>query len=299
MPPEIVRPQKLDPSDPHPNLASPRPVLDFLQITLGCALAGITFNVLLRSNGIASGGVVGMSLLMNNLTGIEPAYFQWFLNLIILFAALKVLGKNFAIRSLVGMLILPLVVFLTRSWPPLTENLVLAALTGGAGLGIGMGLVFRANGSVGGFSTLTLLAHRKLHIPVDRGIVFLDGLVILGAMAVFRNAEQVLGSILCVFLTGRVARAILTGMGTAKMTLIITNRSEKVIEHIFNGLLAGVTRIPSEGAFLGTERSTLLTVTRVSEIVLLKRLVRECDPKAFVIVCDTAEVLGYGFKPLQ
>lgn len=295
----IERPNKLNLNDPHPKLTSPRPVLDFLQMILGCVIAGVTFNLILRPNGIACGGVVGLSLLASEKTGLEPAYFQWTLNIVILLAALKILGKQFAFRSLVGMLALPLIVFLTRNWPPLTDNLVLAALSGGAGLGMGMGLVFRANGSVGGFSSLALLAHRKLQIPVDRSILFLDGLVILGALVVFQNAEQVLGAVLCVFLTGRTARAILSGMGTAQMSLIVTNQDQVIVERILSELTSGVTKIASEGAFTGQERDTLMVVTRVSEIVALKRLVRECDTEAFMVVCDAAEVLGYGFKPLH
>lgn len=296
---DIERPNKLNSDDPHPKLSSPRPVLELLQMVLGCVIAGVTFNIVLRPNGIACGGVVGLSLLASEKTGLEPAYLQWTLNILILLAAFKVLGKQFAFRSLVGMLTLPLVVFLTRNWAPLTDDFVLAALSGGAGLGMGMGLVFRANGSVGGFSSLALLAHRKLQIPVDRSILILDGSVVLGALAVFQNAEQVLGAVLCVFLTGRTARAILGGMGTAQMSLIVTNKDEVIVERILNELTSGVTRIASEGGFTGQKRDTLMVVTRVSEIVALKRLVRECDTDAFVVVCDTSEVLGYGFKPLH
>ena len=138
---DIERPNKLNSDDPHPKLSSPRPVLELLQMVLGCVIAGVTFNIVLRSNGIACGGVVGLSLLASEKTGLEPAYLQWTLNILILLAAFKVLGKQFAFRSLVGMLTLPLVVFLTRNWAPLTDDFVLAALSGGAGLGMGLSLI--------------------------------------------------------------------------------------------------------------------------------------------------------------
>jgi len=183
MPENATRPPFLSTEEPHPKSKLRNPASDILQMLLGCLIAGITFNTLLRHNAIASGGIVGISTLLASY-GIEPAYAQWGLNFVILIGAYRILGRSFAIRSLLGMIALPLFVFLTRDLPSMTDNLVLAALTGGAGLGLGMGLVFRANGSVGGFSTLALLAYRKLQIPVDRSILVLDGLVVLGAIIV-------------------------------------------------------------------------------------------------------------------
>lgn len=297
-PPDSL-PSRISPADPHPKRAHPRPIFDLCQMLIGCSLAGIAFNVLLRPNGIAPGGVVGLSLVTQAFTGLEPAYFQWVANLLILAAAFKLLGKAFALRSFVGMLALPFFVFLTKDWPPLTDDLVLAALSGGAGLGIGMGLVFRANGSIGGFSTLALLAFRHFNISVDRSILALDGIVILGALIVFQNAEQVLAAILCVFLTGRCARGILLGSGSAKMALIVTDHHEEMTLKILGDPTLGVTKLHSQGGYSNQERETLMVVTRVSEIVLLRRLVRDIDPGAFMIVCDTQEVLGFGFKPLR
>ena len=295
---KVARPAFQSSEDPHPKTKAAHPIADILQMLLGCIIAGTTFNVLLLGNGIASGGIVGISLLVSNF-GIEPAFTQWAFNLTILLAALKVLGKDFALRSLLGMLALPLVVFLTRDLPPLTDNLVLAALTGGAGLGLGMGLVFRANGSVGGFSTLALLAYRKLQIPVDRSILFLDSLVIIGALVIFRNAELVLGAMLCVFFTGRTARGILGSLSTAKVVTIITRQADLLSERLIAELGAGVTRSHCKGAFTGEERETLLSVVRMSEVVGVKRIIQHYDPDAFVVISDTSEVLGYGFGTLH
>jgi uncharacterized membrane-anchored protein YitT (DUF2179 family) len=299
MVPEIPLPEKITRDDPHPKRARPRPLLDILQMFVGCGIAGVAFNVLLRPNDIASGGVVGLSLVVQGFSSLEPAFFQWGANFLILFAALKLLGKAFALRSLVGMLMLPLVVYLTRDWAALTDNVVLAALTGGAGLGIGMGIVFRANGSIGGFSTLALLAHKEFNIPVDRTILCLDGLVIFAATLVFRDAEQVLAALICVFLTGRIARSVLSGTGSAKMALIVTEHPNALTQHILSEFTLGVTKLHSQGGYSGNERDTLMVVTRVSEVIRLQRLVRKHDPQAFMIVCDTLEVLGYGFKALR
>ena len=207
-------------------------------------------------------------------------------------------GRAFAFRSLVGMIALPGFILATRHLPPLTDNILLAAICGGMGVGTGLGLVFRANGSVGGFSTLALAFHRFFGLPVDKGILMLDGMVLLGAFFVF-NGEQVLSALICIFLIGRIARGVLSGMGNSKVALIVSEKSHDITERVLVDIPLGVTQLSGQGAYSGDARDVLMVVMRAPEIVRLKRLVKEVDSSAFMIVCDTQEVLGYGFKPHQ
>ncbi|MDP0490166.1 MAG: YitT family protein [Verrucomicrobiota bacterium JB023] len=276
----------------------PRPLQDFCKILFGTALAAICFNVLLRPNFVAPGGVVGLSLVLQPIVGWEPAFVQWGFNAVILLLGLRWFGIAFAMRSLTGMVALPAFVLLSRDWPALTDNILLAAIAGGAGLGIGLGTVFRANGSVGGFSTLALAFHRFFAIPVDRGIMMLDGLVVAGALLVF-TPEQVLSALICITLTGRIARGVLTGVGNSKVALIVSARSHEITERVLEEIPLGVTKLSGSGAYTGDQREILMIVMRPAETVRLKRLVREIDADAFMIMCDTLEVLGYGFKPHQ
>lgn len=274
----------------------PHPFLDLGYIVAGSLVAGLAFTLFLRPNGIVPSGVVGLSLVIQRATGFEPAFTQWGLNLLALALGSWWLGKDFFLRSLTATLLLPLVVFLTRNLAPLTHNMLLAAICGGVGVGIGVGLVFRGNSSIGGFSTLALALQRTTGLTMDKIFIFLDGLVVLCAALAF-SAEQVLCALVCITLAGRTIRGVLTGFGTSKVAMIVSVHAEEICAAILRDIPLGVTKLTGQGGYTGEPRQVLMTVMRPMEMVRLKQTVRAIDPSAFMILCDASEVLGYGFKP--
>ena len=274
----------------------PHPLLDLGYIVVGCLIAGLSFALFLRPNGIVPSGVVGLSLIIERGLGIEPAFSQWVLNGIALLIGAWWLGRDFFLRSLAATLLLPLVVFLTRNSPPLTTNMLLAALCGGVGAGIGIGLVFRGNSTLGGFSMLALALQRATGLTMDKIFIVLDGLVVLCAALAF-SAEQVLCALVCITLAGRTVRGVLTGFGTSKVAMIVSSQAEEICAAILRDIPLGVTKLTGQGGYTGEPRQVLMTVMRPMEMVRLKEVVRAVDPSAFMILCDASEVLGYGFKP--
>jgi len=273
----------------------PRLLKDTAFLVIGCIIGGLAFTLFLRPNGITPSGVVGLSLVLYKTIGLEPAYTQWGLNLIALGLGAWWFGRDFMVRSIVATLVLPLVVFLARGLPPLTTNPLLAAICGGVGVGIGVGLVFRANGSIGGFSTLALALQKSTGITMDRIFWVLDGLVVLCAALAF-TAEQVLCAMVSIALAGRTIRGVLTGFGTSKVAMIVSTQAEEICAAILRDIPLGVTKLTGQGGYTGEARQVLLTVMRPTEMVRLKNTVRAIDPAAFMILCDASEVLGYGFK---
>jgi uncharacterized membrane-anchored protein YitT (DUF2179 family) len=273
----------------------PQPLQDAALIVVGCIVAGLAFTLFLRPNGIAPSGVVGVSLVAYKSFGIEPAYTQWVLNLVALALGGWWLGRDFLVRSLAATLLLPLVAFLTRDFHPLTNNMLLAAICGGVGVGIGVGLVFRGNSSLGGFSTLALALQKTTGLTMDKIFIFLDGVVVLCAALTF-SAEQVLCALVCITLAGRTIRGVLTGFGTSKVAMIVSTRAEEICAAVLRDIPLGVTKLDGQGGYTGEPRQVLMTVMRPTEMVRLKNTVRAIDPAAFMILCDASEVLGYGFK---
>ncbi|HWA25008.1 MAG TPA: YitT family protein [Lacunisphaera sp.] len=280
----------------HESERRPHPLRDALLIIAGCIIAALSFTFFLRPNSIAPSGVVGVSLVLGKVAGIEPAYTQWTLNLIALALGTWWFGRDFMVRSLAATFLLPLVVFLTRGMPALTLNPLLAAICGGVGVGLGVGLVFRAHGSIGGFSTLALALQKSTGLTMDKIFIFLDGLVVLLAVLAF-SAEQVLCALVCIVLAGRTIRGVLTGFGTSKVAMIVSTHAEEICGAVLRDIPLGVTKLAGQGGYTGEPKQVLMTVMRPMEIVRLKQAVRAIDPAAFMILCDASEVLGYGFKP--
>ncbi len=273
----------------------PRTWRDLGLVVLGSLVVALGFNLLLRSGGIAPGGVPGASLVLQRISGIEPAIWQALLNGALLVFGGLMLGRAFLVRCALGSALVPTFVALTRELPPLTSNPLLAAICGGVAAGIGIGLVFLGRGSVGGFSTVAIVLHRKWGWPVDRSILALDGAVIVAAAFVFPT-EQALCAIVASALLSRTVRRVLSGGDHAKMALIVTNEPEAVAEAVMHEIDLGLTRLAGEGGYTGEARAILMVVMRPSDTPRLKRVVKEHDPRAFLTLTDASEVLGYGFK---
>ena len=281
---------------PHRRTVKPTPGRDIALGVLGTALVALSFTLLLRPNQLAPGGLPGVSLLLERATGLPPAVSQAVLNLAFLLIGWKEMGRGFLVRSLLGSLLLPLFVALTQAWPALSHDRMLAVICGGAGTGIGVGLVFRGRGSVGGFSALALVAQRRWGVPVDRVFLTLDGTVVALAALAF-PPEAVLAALVGVFIIARSARAVLTGFSNAQCGLIIAREPAAIREAVLRELDLGLTVLPGQGGHSGEAREVLMVVMRPADVPRLKATVRALDPEAFVVLVEADEVLGYGFKP--
>ncbi|NRD76669.1 YitT family protein [Bacillus sp. BRMEA1] len=279
-------------TDKYPGL---RILSDYILVIIGSAIIAVAFNVFLLPNRIASGGVSGISTILKSVLGWEPAYVQWAFNIPLFIAGVVFLGKQFGMKTLVGTIFLPLVVFLTSDLQPWTHNALLAALFGGIGVGLGLGIVFRGKASTGGTDLAAQIIHKYTGFTLGRCVVMIDGLIVLTAAVVF-DIEKALYAIIGLYVTSKTIDFIQVGFGHSKMAMIITNKQEDVREGILHKIDRGVTKLSAYGGFTDHERPVLMCVVDQTEFTKLKQLVKNIDPSAFVVVMDAAEVLGEGFK---
>lgn len=264
-------------------------------VLVGSALVAIAFNVFLLPNQIASGGVSGISTILSQTLGLEPAYVQWAFNIPLFIAGLMLLGMQFGVKTLVGTLFLPFVVFLTRSWPAWTHDALLSSICGGIIVGMGLGIVFRGKASTGGTDVAAQIIHKYTHLSLGTCVAIIDGLIVLSATVVF-DIEKGLYALISLYATSKTVDLVQIGIRRSKIALIITNHESEVRHAILHELDRGVTRLFGLGGYTDDFRPILLCVVEQSEFTRLKQLVKLVDSKAFVIVTDATEVLGEGFK---
>nr|WP_235427022.1 YitT family protein [Cohnella kolymensis] len=272
-----------------------REIFSYLSLLIGAFLIAVSFNLFLLSNRIASGGVSGISVIVNTLVHIPPAYTQWALNIPLFIAGILVLGRHFGVKTAVGSVILPFFVLLTSHWTAPTHNPLLAAIYGGLGVGLGLGLVFRGRGSTGGLDVAAQIIHRITGIRLGLAVAALDALVILAA-AFFISFENALYALIGLYVTSKTIDIVQTGLQTSKAAFIISKDPERVSAAILHDLDRGLTKLEGVGGYTGENRPVLLVVVGQSEVTRLKNLVRDADPEAFVIISNAAEVLGEGFR---
>ncbi|MDQ0339926.1 uncharacterized membrane-anchored protein YitT (DUF2179 family) [Caldalkalibacillus uzonensis] len=270
-------------------------IKDYTYLLVGATLVAIAFNLFLYPNMIASGGVVGISTILGYVTGIEPGYIQWAINIPLFVAGVAVLGKQFGLKTLIGTVYLPLAVLVTAHLEPVTENPFLAALFGGVGVGVGLGLVFRGRASTGGVDLAAQIVHKFTGLRLGLGILIIDGLIVISSAFVF-NIELALYALITLYITSKTIDLVQMGMGYAKVAFIISSQQEDIRQAILHDLDRGVTRLTATGGYTNTPREMLMCVVNQMEVTKLKELVRHIDPAAFVVVTDANEVLGEGFK---
>jgi uncharacterized membrane-anchored protein YitT (DUF2179 family) len=272
-----------------------RHAVDIALIVIGSLITALSFNLFMLPNGIASGGVSGLSVLAESWLNVEPAFTQWSLNIPLFVLGVLILGKQYGIRSLLGSVVLPLFIYVTKDVSIPTTNPLLASIYAGIGVGLGLGLVFRGRGSTGGLTILAQIIQKVTGLSFSLSVVLLDGTVIMLAAFVL-GMEQALYALITLYITGRVINSLEVGFSSTKVAYIISDRIEEISQAILHDLDRGLTKLNAQGGYTGDNRTVLMAVVGQNEITRLKALVRSVDSGAFVIITDAHEVLGEGFK---
>jgi uncharacterized membrane-anchored protein YitT (DUF2179 family) len=283
------------PGSPNPQWDA---VWDYLQIVLGCFIVAASFNLLLNGNRLVNGGLTGISTLLHSSFRIEPAVTQIAVNAVLFLLGTALLGRRFGVKTLVGILLLPTFVFMTRHLQPLTNNLLLAALYGGVGTGVGLGLLFRGGGSVGGTSLAAQIIARYLGMNIGTALLLCDGLII-GVASLTFGPEPAMYGLISLFVVKRAVDVVQSGLSTSKLALIICKQQsgvESIRRAVIEDIDRGLTILNGTGGFTGQDRPVLMVVVSESEVSRLKALVHSADPSAFLVLTDAAEVMGEGFK---
>lgn len=274
---------------------------DYLLILLGSTLQAISLRVFLIPAKLASGGVSGLSQIINNFTG-------WPIGLMVLIGNIPLIimgwgflgGRRFAARTVIAILTFSVLIDIPLSFLPangITKDIVLNALYGGVVSGIGFGLVYRGRGTSGGSDILARILSSWRGIPVTQSYLITDAVVIFLAGIAF-SWENALYALVMLYVSGIAAESISQGSNILRTGLIITASPDPIINEIFTRLKRGVTIMDGRGGYSGEEKSILLCVVTRAEIPHLKALTRELDPKAFLIIGQAHEVRGEGFLPM-
>ena len=271
----------------------------YLVITVGAVIYAVGFQFFLYPNNITSGGVVGTSMIINQLTGFPVGVMTILLNVPLFIIAWRHFGLDFLIGSLVGMgLSSVLVDVFASSELILTDDPMLAAVIGGVVKGMGLGMIYYVGGTTGGIDIVVKILRRKL-ASVNFGTIMLalDTIIIAVYAMVLGRYESAMYSLIAMYVTTKVVDLVLYGIDNACLCYIISNSTEEITKEIVSGPLhRGVTLLEGRGAYSGTHREVMMCVIKRQQIGQLKRLVRNVDEKAFFIVTNAKNVFGNGFE---
>ncbi len=278
------------------------PLISYLWIVVSCAVFGLAFNWFYLPNQISLAGMTGLGQILNFWFPALPVGTAVFLmNIPLFLLGWKLLGGRMLVSSAIAMALSSLAVDLIgalHAFAP-TDPL-LAAVFGGALLGLSLGMVFQQRATTGGTDLIARLLKLKFAwLPMGKLMMMVDLVVIAAVALAFQSLESALYGVIALYVSSVVIDKVLYGLDTSKVAYIISARPQQVIQAIDQELDRGVTILHGAGGFSGEEKDVLLCAFKQKQIVLLKQAVKEIDPSAFLIVCDAHDVLGEGFHTYQ
>lgn len=285
-------------------------IRDYGLITLGTLAQAVGLRLFMVPANLASGGVSGISQLINYLTRTPANPEGWPIGAMIFIGNVPLFligwrflgGPRFALRTAWA---IATVSFFAEAvlWVPffpragLTDDIVLNSLYGAVVSGVGFALVYRGQGTSGGSDILARILNFYRGVPMTQSYLLTDTLVILAAGLVF-GWKEALYAIITLYVSGLVVDTVIEG-GTVRTALIVTSNGQAVAKSILDEMERGVTILEGTGAYTGAARPVLYCVVTRSEIPVLKQIVHDADPQAFMVIGAAHEALGEGFQPLS
>ncbi len=276
-------------------------LLDILADFLGSFLFAISIHMFTAPNQIAPGGVSGICIIINYLTGFPIGLASFLINIPLLILGFKFIGKKFTVRTLKSVVILSVMLdFMEPILPTYQGNMILASLFGGIMMGIGLAVIFMRDSTTGGTDILSRLIQQKLpHVQMGKILLSIDFVVLILSAITFKNLEAMLYGIIAIYANAKMVDAILYGWDTGKLLFIISPNNAQIAEQILKQLDRGATFLDGTGAFSGEKKDVLLCAVRKNQFYRVKSIVYSIDPDAFLIVTETGEVIGEGFKKAE
>lgn len=274
-------------------------VREILEITAGVVLLSLGFYFFLLPLNLVIGGVMGVSVLLQNV--ISVSLFMFIANTVLLFIGLIFLGKIFFVKTIYATLLSPFVIWMLEIsidknffMQHMTESpLLIGALFGGIFLGVGLGIVFRSNATTGGIDIIQNMMKKYLHIPFSMAMYITDGIIIFIAMMI--NFQLGLYAVGTMILSGLIIDRLAIEGKSGFTAFIITDRSLVMQKAIYEKLERGITKVKVIGGFTNQTKDMMICTVDRMQIYQFKQIIKDVDPNAFTFVTRTKEAIGQGF----
>lgn len=273
-------------------------LFSYIQLFIGCLIGSAAYPLFLTPNNIAPGGLTGIAVILNYLFHLPVGTISLAMNIPLFLLGYRSVGKIFAFRSLIATLLFSLLIDILPL-RPMTMDPLLGTLFGGVLLGIGLGLIIRGGATTGGTDMMASMVNRKFQYISTGTILFAFDFLVVAAAGIIVGTSQALYAMICIFVTAKVMDTVMIGFSGNKACLIVSSSWEEIKKRIMFDMGRGVTQLLSKGGYTGDDRPTLLCVVNRQEIMEIKKIVREVDVNAFMIILEAHEAIGDGFSGIH
>lgn len=278
-------------------------VIDIAVIIAGSGVYALGVHCFTAPNNIAPGGVTGLATIVSFVTDLNIGILITLMNIPLLIAGFFLLNRGTMIKTLIGVVVLSVMTdWLLKDVPVYVADSgggILAAIFGGLLMGAGQGIVYAREGTTGGTDIINKIINRfKPEIKLGQISFLVNAAVALSGYIVYQNLDVVLYAVVSVFVQSRVIDGLVYGGLEGKFLMIFSEKPQEIADRLLK-LKRGVTLLSGEGAYSGEKRQVVCIAVHKNEYVKVKRIVKQTDPNAFVIITGASEVLGKGFQKLD
>lgn len=270
---------------------------EFIEIIIGSLLMAAGTSLFLLPNQLSSGGFAGIATIIYYLFGLPLGTTILILNIPLFILTIIRVGKETAIKGLIGTIALSVFIDILEKFEPLTQDRLLACIYGGMLVGLGTAIVLKANASTGGTDLLTYIVRSyKTTYRASSLIVIIDTAIVLLNVIFFKEIEIGLYSAIAIYLNGKMIDIVFEGIYFTKTMFIVSNKYKEISQEIGKELGRGSTAIYAKGMYTREKKMMLWCVASRGEVAKIKQIAEEIDPKAFIVISSAREAWGKGFK---
>ena len=272
---------------------------NYVILTAAAVIYAVAISLFLDPNNIAPGGVTGISILVNRFTKIPTGTVNMMINIPIVLLGFWRFGWRFICSTMYVLALITIFINSLAVYGAVTDDLLIAAVLGGALIGVALALVFKAGATTGGIDIIVKVVRTKRrHIKTNILFLAFDSMVILASWMVFQDLTVAFYAGIAVITDSIVMDKILYGSDEAKMIFVICDKPEQVKQRLFGELDLTATIIPAKGAYTNAPKQMLMIVTRKQVYPKLEEVVKDEDASAFMIVSSASEIFGEGYKDI-
>ena len=275
----------------------PRIFIEIMLTIIGSGMMAAGVSLFLLPNQLSSGGIAGIATITYYLLKIPMGTMILIINIPLFIFSFFKIGKSFFIKSLIGTISLSYFIDLLDSFNPLTQDRLLACIYGGILMGLGTAILLKANSSTGGSDLISFIAKEyKPEIRASNLIIMIDITIITLNVIFFKEIEIGLYSAIAIYIMGKIIDILFEGIDFTKLLLIISDKTEEIAKEIGEKVQRGTTGIYGKGMYTNEDKLVLMCAASRRDINRIKQIAKKVDKKVFIIITNSREVVGLGFK---
>lgn len=269
-------------------------IRDIILVIIGSFIFSAGINAFVISGNLGEGGVTGIAIVLYYAFDISPAITNFVLNAILIIVGYKYLSKRSTYLTIFATVLISIFLSLTETWHVETGNVVINAVFGGTCVGLGIGIIVLAGGTTAGTVILARIVNKYLDISTPYALLFFDLIVVLISLTEIPLAKCLV-TVMSLYIGTKVMEFVIEGLNTKKAMTIISSRPNEVAKAIDQQVGRGLTILNGHGYYTREEKDVLYVVISKTQVSRAKRIIKNIDENAFLVIHDVRDVYGNGF----